>query len=271
MLLPRAAWAILACCVSAVSLSRAQPVVHLTFDSATDLAKDASGRSHNGSANGTVIATSNGVAGGAAQFDGAGFIGLDHNVASALSANFTISLWVATTTSTGNNGDSALNGAGIVAALDHTASSTTAALGLNGGVIGFAAASDETTLHSQAAVNTGNFVHVVVTQDASTGARSVFVNGALDNQSQGSSIADAVHDILTLGANPGQSSYFAGVIDDFQVYDQALNASDVAFLHANPGSAVGLLAVPEPSVLALLALGVGRIAARRSRWRPRKT
>jgi hypothetical protein len=245
---------------------RAQPVVHLTFDNPTQLATDASGHGHNGSANGTVVATSNGVAGGAAQFDGNGFIGLDNSVASVLSGSFTLSLWVATTTNSGSSGDSAFNGTGIVAAGDSNA--TAAALGLSGGVVGFAGASDETTLHSQAAVNTGNFVHVVVSQDAATGERSVFVNGALDAQQSGSSIATAVQDILTLGANPGQSSYFAGVIDDFQVYDHALAASDVAFLHANPGSAGGLLAVPEPASVTLLALGAGFLAVLQwLRWR----
>lgn len=268
MNLPRIVRTWLGCCAAVVALSHAQPVVHLTFDTPSQLAKDSSGRGHDGSANGSVLATGNGVAGGAAQFEGNGFIGLDSNVASALGANFTISLWVATTATTGNSNDSPLNGTGLVAALDNTATSTTAALGLTGGVVGFAAANEQAALHSQAAVNSGSFVHVVVTQNASTGERSVFVNGALDNQQQGSSISNAVHDILTLGANPGQSSYFAGLIDDFQVYDQALNASDVAYLHANPGSALGLLAVPEPSSLLLLALGVGVIAAFQwHRWR----
>lgn len=268
MNLPRIARAWLASCAAVVVLSHAQPVVHLTFDTPSLLTKDSSGRGHDGSANGNVIATGNGVAGGAAQFEGNGFIGLDNTVASALDANFTISLWVATTATTGTSNDSPLNGTGIVAALDNTATSTTAALGLTGGVVGFAAADEQAALHSQAPVNTGNFVHVVITQNASSGERAVFVNGTLDSQQQGSSISNAVHDILTLGANPGQDSYFAGLIDDFQVYDQALNASDVAYLHANPGSAVGLLAVPEPSALVLLALGAGTIAALQwHRWR----
>jgi hypothetical protein len=258
----------LMCAGGLLATLSAQPVVHLTFDNPAQPTHDTSGRGHDGSANGTVTVVSNGVAGGAAQFGGDGFIGLDNSVASVLSNSFTISLWVATTASAGNSGDSALNGLGIVATLDNTANATTAALGLNGGVVGFADASDPSTLHSQSAVNTGNFVHVVVTQDASTGARSVFVNGALDNQQQGSTISNAVHDILTLGANPGQSTYFAGLIDDFQVYNEALNASDVAYLHANPGSAVGLLAVPEPKSLALLALGIGMLALFQwQRWR----
>lgn len=249
-----------------LALLNAQPVVHLTFDNPAQLGSDSSGRGRNGAANGTVIAASHGVAGGAAQFEGNGSIDLDQSVASVLSGDFTVSLWVATTLASGGTGDSAFDGRGILIAAGNN--SPTAALGLTGGVVGFANASDEATLHSQSPVNTGSFVHVVVTQNSATGARSVFVNGSLDSQSQGSTLSAAVHDILSLGGNPGQSSAFAGLIDDFQVYNAALNASEVAYLHANPGSAVGLLAVPEPSSLVLLALGAGVIAALQwHRWR----
>lgn len=258
MRLPRLGSVFFACSAMLLASLHAQPVVHLTFDNPGQLARDFSGRGHDGAENGTVIAASNGKSGGAAQFDGNGSIGLGNSVASVLSADFTISLWVATTSSSGGSGDSAFDGRGIVAAGAN--SSTAAALGLTGGVVGFAGANDEATLHSQSTVNTGEFVHVVVTQNSASGQRSVFVNGVLDNQQHGSTISTAVHDILTLGGNPGQSSYFAGLLDDFQVYDAALNASEVAYLHANPGSAVGLLAVPEPNSLLLLALGIGVIA-----------
>ncbi len=45
---------------------------------------------------------------------------------------------------------------------------------------------------------------------------------------------------------------FSGSIDDVQIYDEALSASDATFLLNNAGTAVG---VPEPSSTALLGLG----------------
>jgi hypothetical protein len=252
--------------VSLLAPLTAQPVVHLTFDNPAQLGRDSSGRGRNGATNGTVVASTTGVAGGAAQFDGSSSIDLDGSVASVFSGDFTLSLWVATTVTSGGSGDSAFDGRGILTAVGNN--SPTVALGLTGGVVGFAHANEEATLHSQSSVNTGSFVHVVVTQNSATGARSVFVNGSLDNQHQGSTISTAVHDILSLGGNPGQSSSFAGLIDDFQIYNAALNASEVAYLHANPGSAVGLLAVPEPSSLVLLSLGAGVVAVLQwHRWR----
>ncbi|MBA4137774.1 MAG: hypothetical protein C0518_10700 [Opitutus sp.] len=245
----------------------AQPVVHLTFDNPGQLAADFSGNNRNGTANGNLNARGNGVAGGAAQFDGStSFISLDNSVASTLAGDFTISLWVETTATFGSDNDNALQGAGIVAA--DNGQSADAALGLTGNRIGYGVANDNAALHSQSAVNTGSFVHVVVTQNASTGERSVFVNGALEATQQASNTAINVQGLLALGASPSQGRYFAGAVDDFQVYNQALNASSVAYLHANPGSAVAFAVVPEPSSLLLLALGVGVIGVLQwQRWR----
>lgn len=250
--------------LSLVGAAGAQPVVHLTFDNPAQLAADFSGHNRNGTANGNLNARGNGVAGGAAQFDGStSFISLDNSVASTLTGNFTISLWVETTATFGNDNDDALTGAGIVAA--DNGESSAAALGLTGNRVGFGVANENAALHSQSAINTGSFVHVVVTQNASTGERAVFVNGQLE-ATQASNTAINVQGLLALGANPAQGNFFAGAVDDFQVYNQALNASSVAFLHANPGSA--LLAVPEPSSLLLLIVGVLVIAALQwHRWR----
>jgi hypothetical protein len=261
--LPRALAAIT---VSVLGLhAGAQPVVHLTFDNPGQLAADFSGHNRHGNANGNLNARGHGVAGGAAQFDGStSFIALDNSVASTLAGDFTISLWVETTAAFGTDEDSALEGAGIVTA--ENGQSAAAALGLTGNRVGFGAANENAHLHSQSAVNTGNFVHVVVTQDSATGHRSVFVNGQLEG-TQASATAISVQGLLALGANPSQGRFFAGAVDDFQVYNQALNASSVAFLHANPGSAL-FTVVPEPSSVLLLAIGAAVLAVLQwQRWR----
>lgn len=244
----------------------AQPVVHLRFDNPADLAADSSGNNRNGTANGNVSARGNGVSGGAAQFDGnSGYIALDQTLTATLAGNFTISLWLETSDSAGSDDGNPIEGDGIVAADDGSAPS--AALGLTGNRVGFGVANEPAALHSASAVNTGNFVHVVVTQNAATGERAVFVNGQLEATQQAGGTISA-QGLLALGAAPSQARFFAGAVDDFQVYDQALNSSAVAFLHANPGSAVALAAVPEPSSLLLLALGAALIAGLQwHRWR----
>lgn len=116
MRLPRLGSVFFACSAMLLASLHAQPVVHLTFDNPGQLARDFSGRGHDGAKNGTVIATSNGKSGGAAQFDGNGSISLGNSVAAVLGGDFTISLWLATTSSSGGSGDSAFDGRGIVAA-----------------------------------------------------------------------------------------------------------------------------------------------------------
>lgn len=243
----------------------AQPLVHLRFDNPADLAADSSGHGRNGTANGNVAARGNGVSGGAAQFDGASYIALDQTLNAALAGNFTLSLWLETTGSSGEDEGDPFDGESIVAADDGSAPS--AALGLTGSRVGFGVANEQGALRSSSAVNTGNFVHVVVTQNAASGERAVFVNGQLEATHQVGGTISA-QGLLALGATPSQARFFAGAVDDFQVYDQALNASAVAFLHANPGSAVALGVVPEPASLLLLALGAVWIAALQwQRWR----
>jgi hypothetical protein len=45
---------------------------------------------------------------------------------------------------------------------------------------------------------------------------------------------------------------YTGLVDDVQLYNSALNATDVQFLFDHPGTALG---VPEPGALTLLGLG----------------
>jgi len=62
---------------------------------------------------------------------------------------------------------------------------------------------------------------------------------------------------VTLGAPEGR---LTGLVDEVQVYNQVLSASEVDFLFQNPGQLV-----PEPSTLALVALGTGWMALQRKK------
>jgi hypothetical protein len=220
----------------------AQPVIHLKFDKADNLAEDSSGNGRNGQANG-VLHRSNGVSGGAAIFTGESLITINGAVAQALEGDFTISMWLETSGTGDGDGMELFAPAG---------DGSGPRLGLTGNRAGWEFG--QGGINSNSIVNTGNFVHVVVSRNAQTGEESIFINGVLEASRTSNGNSLNVHDLLALGGNPGRG--FAGAIDDFQVYNRAFNASAVAFLHANPGSAVGALAVPEPSTYALIATGL---------------
>ena len=56
-----------------------------------------------------------------------------------------------------------------------------------------------------------------------------------------------------LGSDPTTTAHYDGTIDDVQIYDSALSATEIASLYSNPGSVI-----PEPS--AALMLGSLRIS-----------
>lgn len=241
-----------------------QTIVHLAFDDPTQLAADSSGHGRHGTTNGNPAAHGAGIAGGSVKLDGLSSIELGGEVASVLSGDFSVSLWVRTTQTVGNDGDSADQGAGLLFA-PGVQDGPSLPVALNGNVAGIGAG--QAALHSQSAINQGEWVNVVITRNAGKGLTSLFINGKLEASEQAGGQAQSVHNLLLLGVNPGNGKFLHGELDDFQLYDRVIPASDVAYLHANPGAAL-FAAVPEPTTLALLGGGLAALAG--SGWSRRR-
>ena len=119
------------------------------------------------------------------------------------------------------------------------------------------------------AINDGTWRHVAVTWDGS--AVTFYLDGAAYGTTNRAAINTASVIGITLGADTRAGGvlsgtttqtpnrFFVGDIDDVQVYDTALQATDIQTLFANPGTAI-----PEPGSLGLLALG-GLACLRRRR------
>ncbi|WP_442482554.1 LamG-like jellyroll fold domain-containing protein [Aeoliella sp. SH292] len=111
-------------------------------------------------------------------------------------------------------------------------------------------------------VTNDQFHHIALTVDTLADVGTLYVDGAMVNTETSAA---------KYGAFPGFNGFlvgrlyrssnadpFGGVIDDLQLYDQALTAREVQWLFANPGQAV-----PEPAGVVLIAVGLAVVACRR--------
>lgn len=218
----------------------AVPVTHLTFDNSLDLGADSSGNGNDGVQYGSVGAVA-GISGGAADLTGGNhtFRWTDETnpVEGVLEGDFTFSLWINTTATGGGGGSGyAFLGQAIVYADIYGNAIDTTPMALNGSQL--ASLTNGTGMLSTSPINTGQWVHVVVTRDFGA-FDHIYVDGV-----QEGTIESSIHEDLSgrnevvLGGNLIDSRYFNGLIDDFQAYNVALSASQVAWLHRNPGASL---------------------------------
>lgn len=163
------------------------------------------------------------------------------NLLATLAGSFSVSLWLKTTQVSGNNADSGMFGnAGIVSAFNGGSLNTLVIpMALTGSKLAFATSSPSSaldTLHSVANINTGSFVHLVVTRNQATGEKRIYVNGVLDNSDFGPTGWLFETGALVIGSNNGNS--INGTLAEIQFYYGVLSAGDVQQLYQNPGAAI---------------------------------
>jgi len=131
--------------------------------------------------------------------------------------SFTIELWVRTTDSL--PGDLFFHGAPLVYA-DVAGLEADFGTSIANSRFVFGTGLDDRTVRSQSEVNTGDWVHLAATREASTGSICVFVNGmrerCRDSRFRGS--LDAPADIY-IGANLVDRRFVAGNIDEVRMWD----------------------------------------------------
>lgn len=124
-----------------------------------------------------------------------------------------------------------------------------------------------TTSNSSITVVDGEWHHVAVTWESTTNTATFYLDGAVygtgsvDGLNTGSEVGISIGGdtraagLLTATSNQGAFRYFNGDVDDFRVYDEALDSSQIATLAAIPE--------PSPSVVLLAALGLIGLRRRR--------
>jgi len=235
-------------------------VAHYAFDNSNFIGADTSGNGYdldfNGNPNGNGVTSSGNTAAGAgaAYFDGGSFLSysaIPTNVLAALAGDLTISVWVETTFTSGNDGDPAYFDAGIVAADVPSQANDIIPIALTGGGIGFnTGGAYDDTLSSSEDITNGNYHQVVITRTQATGEKKIYIDGLLNSTDTGTTNLLNDPKIMAVGAaidasqsNPNNANtgpYYQGLLDDIQIYSRVLNAGEVAGLYNNPGSVATL-------------------------------
>ncbi len=227
-------------------------VAHYTFDNSGNLGQDSSGHGYDLNYNGGSGVTSTGTAkagSGAAQFDGSSFFGYTttpSNILSTLAGDFTLSFWIKTTQNDGNENGAGWAGTGLVSADVPGQQYDLIPAALDGGQIGFNTGPYDDTLNTSIDINDGNYHHVAVTRNQTTGEKQIYIDGVLNTSQLATLNPLSDPRSLAIGCkidasqpdpiNLSPSQYFNGLLDDIQVYSGVLSSNVVAQLYANPGS-----------------------------------
>ncbi len=224
-------------------------IAHYTFDNSGYAGQDSSTNGNNvdcfSSWGPSDAFTTNAVAGGGAwQFFGGS---AQNNCtqpglnawSNAFNGTFSVSLWLNTTTTIGNDSDTMGDYTGQSIIYMDNNSIGTIPVAITGSKLALYTGDpdgNQDTLHSVTSVTTGSYVHVVVTRDAANGQQNIYINGALDATDYAST--EGLMTNYTGEATIGgwASTPYTGLVDDVQIYSGILSSNDVKFLYNNPGS-----------------------------------
>ncbi len=168
------------------------------------------------------------------------------NLVATLAGSFTVSLWAKTSDDPGNDTDTADAGAGLLSAN----SDQVIPLAQTGSKLAFLTGGNTPdTLHSATTINTGNYVHLVVTRDQRTGQKKIYINGNLDADDVGApgTLTTASAPTLFLGMNSTLSHGFLGEMDEVQIYSGVLSSDEVLQLYNHPGTVIPDVAASSPN------------------------
>lgn len=199
-----------------------------------------------GSVSGATLGVS-GIRNTAYSFDGGGdVITIPHDSSLDFgTTSFSTSVWIKTTSTTDGRILHKGNATGRWWAINYNQSSNQLQYFFDDG------SSTVSVNEDISRVSTGNWHHMVFTLN-----RESDLTGYIDGKSIGSTDATGLGDIdtgadLEVGADPTESIYFEGDIDEIRIYDRALGADEVKALYSydNGGDLLGELADPPTDMI----------------------
>ena len=229
-------------------------LAHYAFEDPANLGADSSGNGFNlDYTDGNEYYTNHSVVGGGSvYFNGNGYLSYFNtpaNLLQAFATSYSVSLWINTTQNFGSNGAGAESGAGILAATLGYGQNDAIPVSLAGGQADTETGVLNTDVASTSDINDGNWHHIVVTRDQTSGEMQLFVDGSLNNSGVGTTALLNSPLLITIGAladaanpdpsNAGAYNGFNGYLDDIQIYATVLSTNDVNYLYRNPGATIG--------------------------------
>ncbi len=246
------------CVVCAMaSVGQAGLVAHWTFDEASGAALDSSGNGFSGTIIGTVTQGQTGQIGGAYLFSGSGWVDFGGGMFTSLITNFPISIsyWIQSTSAVTTECAVWMGKRGSTQQYLQTGMKmgNANAAYRNTDFDNAVAWKDNGTTHTEA---DGAWHHIVAVYPDAT-VRYVYVDGVLADSTTFTQNYFTGTNQVAVGNNNRNTTFtdpFDGLIDDVQIWNEALGAEAIADIYA-----AGL---PEPATLVLLGMG-GLLAVRK--------
>jgi uncharacterized repeat protein (TIGR03806 family) len=189
-------------------------------------AQDSSGQGNHGTAGGGFSYVAGTVGASAINFNGTdGYVQIPRSV----SNDFTLALWVKTTTTGG--GSQWWAGKGLLDG-EMAGSQSDFGMSLVGAKAAFGVGNPDTTIASTTSINDGNWHHVAATRDSLSGEVRLYIDGLLENSLVTAATGTRAPTDLRIGSirSGVPAGFLAGSVDDARIYNYVMNANEIAAL-----------------------------------------
>lgn len=85
-------------------------------------------------------------------------------------------------------------------------------------------------------LSTSTLYHIATTNNLSTGAAAIYLNGSLDNSVGSGQTSTAASATFTLGTRTGSGNYANVSLEDVRIYNRVLSAAEISTIYACRGT-----------------------------------